>query len=111
MLDLTTALGELYQVKLLDGKVLNLKRPTQALQVAIVNLQKYAGKEKDAEKAMETTMEIFCRILNRNDEGVEFKPEDIGEEYDYSIALMVIGDYLKYYAAEVQRSVNFQVVQ
>ena len=106
MLDLTTAFGELYQVKLLDGTVLELKRPTQALQNAIVNLQKFGTDGENTSKAMDMAMDIFCRILNRNTNGIEYK-----EEYDYTLALVVITDYLKYYAAEVSNNVNFQVVQ
>lgn len=111
MLDLTTAFGELYQVKLLDGTVLELKRPTQALQETVVKLQKIAEEGKDAKKILEATMDIFCRVLNRNTNGIEFNIEDVKKEYDYSIALVVIADYLKYYAQEVNKSVNFQVVQ
>ena len=111
MLDLTTAFGELYQVKLLDSTVLELKRPTQALQNAIINLQKFGTDGENTAKAMDMAMDIFCRILNRNTNGIEYKADEVKEEYDYTLALVVITDYLKYYAAEVSNNVNFQVVQ
>ncbi|MBM6776021.1 hypothetical protein H7U34_01825 [Collinsella tanakaei] len=111
MLDLTNAFGELYQVKLFDGTVLNLKRPTQALQNAIIGLQKMGGSTKNIEKLMNETMSIFVRVLNRNNEGIEYTVDNIGADYDYSVALLVIGDYLKYYSQEITEKVNFQVVQ
>lgn len=111
MLDLTTAFGELYQVKLLDGTVLELRRPTQALQNSILQLQKLGESEKNSELVMKETMGVFCRILNRNAEGIEFTVEGLGDEYDYSIALVVMGDYFRYYNQEVSKVVNFRKAQ
>lgn len=111
MLDLTTAFGELYQVKLIDGTVLDLKRPTQALQESIIKLQMMAENSNDTSKVLEATMDIFRRVLNRNTQGEDFTLKGIKEDYDYTIALMVIADYLKYYADEVSKSVNFRAVQ
>lgn len=111
MLDLTNAFGELYQVKLFDGTVLNLKRPTQALMNEIINLQKMGASTKNIDKLMKETMAIFVRVLNRNDDDIEYTVDGIGSDYDYSVALLVIGDYLKYYSQEISNKVNFQVVQ
>lgn len=111
MLDLTTAYSELYQVKLIDGTILTLNRPTQALQESIMRLQKLGEKGKDIEGIMKETMLIFCRILNRNTNGIEFNLEDLQEEYDYTLALLVMGDYFKFYSQEVAKQVNFQAAQ
>lgn len=111
MLDLTTALGTLYQIKMADGEVLNLRRPTQALQQSIVNLQKYGSDADKIEEAMSGAINIFTRILNRNTESKEFTEEEVAEEYDYTVALMVITDYLKFYAKEVASKVPFQPAQ
>lgn len=111
MLDLTTAYSVLYQVKLIDGTVLSLKRPTQALQESIMRLQKLGEKGQDVEAIMNETMAIFCRILNRNTDGIHFELEDLMEEYDYTLALLVLGDYLKFYSEEVAKQVNFQAAQ
>lgn len=111
MIDLTT-FGNPYQIKMADGTVLTLKRPTQALQQSILNLQKYdvgkEGNEKSAIKAMGSAIDIFVRILNRNQEGIVFTREQVEEEYDYTVALMVISDYLKFYAKEVAEIIPFQ---
>lgn len=115
MLDLTTSFGEPYQLKLADGTVLTLKRPTQALQQSILNMQKFGSmdgtNEKDVNRAMSTAMDIFVRILNRNTDGLEFDVKQVSEEYDYTVALMVITDYLKYYSQEVSRIIPFQSAQ
>lgn len=111
MLDLTAAFSELYQVRLFDGTELNLKRPTQALQEAMLRLQKMGEGKKAGEDIMKETMSIFTRVLNRNAEGIEFTQEQLEEEYDYSLALVVIGDYLKFYAKEVAAKVSFHTTQ
>ena len=111
MLDLTSAFSELYQVKLFDGTVLSLKRPTQKLQRKIVDLQKLGDNIEDSEAIMRATMDIFAQVLNRNDKGLMFTAEDIEEEYDFSVALIVISDYLKFYNQEVAKKVNFRTTQ
>ena len=111
MLDLTTAFDALYQVKLLDGTVLSIKRPTQALQESIMHLQKLGEDASNVDAVFNETMAIFCRILNRNTDGIQFEQEDIEDEYDFSLALLVIGDYFKFYSQEVARKVNFRTAQ
>lgn len=111
MLDLAAAFSNPYQIKLFDGTVLNLKRPTQALQNSIIQLQKIGETEKDAAVLLTETMKILRRVLNRNQEGVEFSQEDIDESYDFSVALLVISDYFKYYNKEIAEKVNFQIAQ
>lgn len=111
MLDLTATFSELYQVRLFDGTELSLKRPTQALQESMLRLQKMGESAKDADGLMKETMSIFTRVLNRNAEGLEFTQEQLEEEYDYSVALLVVGDYLKFYAKEVADKVSFRTTQ
>lgn len=111
MLDLTATFSELYQVRLFDGTELNLKRPTQALQESMLRLQKMGEGNQAGEDVMKETMSIFTRVLNRNAEGIEFDQKQLEEEYDYSVALLVVGDYLKFYAKEVASKVNFRTTQ
>jgi hypothetical protein len=105
MLDLTQLTGQLYQVKLLDGTVLNLKRPTQGLYEAVAALG------DDTELAMKNSIDLLTMVLNRNDAGIIFDKKDIARDYDFSIALVVISDYMNYYVKEVQEQVNFLTVQ
>lgn len=111
MLDLTSAFSELYQVKLFDGTILSLNRPTQKLQRKIVDLQKLGDKVEDSAEVMRATMEIFTQVLNRNNKGIVYKVEDIEDEYDFSVALIVISDYLTFYNQEVAKKVNFHTTQ
>lgn len=111
MLDLTTAFSELYEVRLFDGTVLQLKRPTQALQESIMRLQEMGNDAKNSSKIMKETMAILCRVLNRNTQGVTFTQKQLEDDYDYSVALLVIGDYLKFYNKEVMEKISFRTTQ
>lgn len=110
MLDLTALTGELYQIKMADGTVLELKRPTQALYESILAL----GDSKvnmDTQKMMDVSYQLFAAILNRNTDGYTFDEKGLRDDYDFTIALTVLGDYMSYYAKEVAKRVDFQPAQ
>lgn len=110
MLDLTAINANLYQIKMADGETLTLKRPTQALFESIIKIGELSKNSTDS-KVMEQVMEIFCRILNRNTSNKSFTLGELQDDYDFTVALMVIGDYMKYYADEITAKVNFQLAQ
>lgn len=110
MLDLAALNANLYQIKMADGETLTLKRPTQALFESIIKIGELSKNSTDS-KVMEQVMEIFCRILNRNTSNKSFTLGELQDDYDFTVALMVIGDYMKYYADEITAKVNFQVAQ
>lgn len=110
MLDLTAINANLYQIKMADGETLTLKRPTQALFESIIKISELSKNSTDS-KVMEQVMEIFCRILNRNTSNKSFTLGELQDDYDFTVALMVIGDYMKYYADEITAKVNFQLAQ
>lgn len=110
MLDLAQICGSKYEIKLVDGKVYKLNRPTQKLYEQIVAIGKLANEDAN-EEMIAQSMNIFTAILNRNDEGKVFTVEDVEADYDFTVAIMVVGDYMKYYADEITNRVNFQVAQ
>lgn len=104
MLDLTAAVStELYEIKMLDGKVLHLKRPTQALQQTIVQMKS----DDDESNLVEVITAIFVRIINRNTEGITYTEKDFEEDYDITLIGMVVQDYFEYWTKEIMNKVNF----
>lgn len=63
------------------------------------------------EELIDECMKILVRILNRNTENKLFTEEAVKEDYDFTIAMMVMSDYMQYYAQEVTKQVNFQPAQ
>lgn len=111
MLDLTTAFQTApYQIKLFDGSILNLKRPTQALYQTLMDVLPMI-EDKDQSKLLPIMIDIFTRILNRNDEGKTFTKDEIEEEFDLMIVVYVVKDYFQYWTKEIADHVNFQITQ
>ena len=103
MLDLSILdKSELFEVKLLDGRELKLKRPTQSLQMTIVNILD----NDNYEETLDTVFNAFTRVLNRNTEGITFNSEELAEEYGVDIASIVIFKYFTYWNENTQ--VDFQ---
>ena len=95
---------ELFEVKLIDGRILHLKRPTQSLQSFLMILLDN-NNLKDSEM-LDSIFKAFTRILNRNEEGIAFNAEDLAEEYGAEVAAIVINDYFTYWNEKTK--VDFQ---
>ena len=103
MLDLSILdKSELFEVKLLDGRELKLKRPTQSLQMTIVNILD----NDNYEETLDIVFNAFARVLNRNTEGITFNSDELAEEYGVDIASIVIFKYFTYWNENTQ--VDFQ---
>jgi hypothetical protein len=108
MLDLQKTVKEMfYDIKLIDGTELQLKRPKQGMVEFVVGLQGYVNSNKELE-VIDGFKKIFVDILNRNINNVTFSADDIGEEYDISIIAMVIKDYFQFWNDDMQKQVDFQ---
>lgn len=94
MLDLTTrtASKKLYQIKMPDGKILNLKLPTQSLLMKLQDLQLYMN--DDPMKALQAINNLVTQILNLNVEGVKYTDEQIMDMLDLNTLILIIQDYL-----------------
>ena len=110
MLDLTVVCGSMYEIKMLDGKILKLKRPTQRLYESIIALGEKTNKDFDS-SLLGAAMDLFVEILNRNSEGIAFDRKALEKDYDFSVALLVMNDYMRFYANEIGTNVNFQPAQ
>lgn len=107
MLDLTLMnKSEYYELRLLDGTELHLRRPTQAMVQFSLVLQSLAESNKQME-TMEAISKLFERILNRNIEGKSYEAAKLAEEYDFDVIAYVIKDYFGFWNKEISENVNF----
>lgn len=108
MLDLQKTVKEMfYDIKLIDGTELQLRRPKQGMIEFVMSLQEYINSNRELE-VMEGFKKLFVDILNRNVNNMTFAADDIGEEYDVAIIAMVIKDYFRYWNEDLQKQVDFQ---
>ncbi|MDY3368405.1 hypothetical protein [Zhenhengia yiwuensis] len=82
---------ELYKIKLEDGTVLKLKKPTQSMLVQMMEMSQ--TKEKDYE-IVTKLFELLTRIFNRNTNDMAFTQKQIEEMLDLEIAMKIVQDYL-----------------
>ena len=111
MLDLTLMnKKEYYELRLIDGTELHLRRPTQAMVQFSLVLQGLADNNKQLE-TIEAISNLFARILNRNIEGKKYEAAELAEEYAFDVIAYVITDYFGFWNKEIEDNVNFQQSQ
>lgn len=91
MIDLSKKATELYKIKLEDGTLLKLKKPTQAMLLTMIEMSK--AQEDDIEVLTEL-FSLITRIFNRNVNNMTFTQEEIEEMLDLEIAMEIVQDYL-----------------
>lgn len=93
MLDLGKLQQKLYKVKLLDGTILQIPKPSQLLLKKMMDLEKTENKATDL---LYEINNILFEIFNTNKNGIKYTLEDIEKMFDLSIALAVIKDYISF---------------
>lgn len=93
MLDLGKLQQKLYKVKLLDGTILQIPKPSQLLLKKMIDLEKIENKGTDL---LDEINNILLEIFNTNKNGIIYTLEDIEKMFDLSMALVVIKDYINF---------------
>lgn len=89
MLDLTKRLFDYYELVWFDGEKLEIKRPSQALLMEMMNLEKLPES-----KQVEGMYDIVRAVLNNNTKERVFSKEEV-DSIDYSIIELIMEDYLQ----------------
>ena len=89
MLDLTKRLFDYYELVWFDGEKLEIKRPSQALLMEMMNLEKLPES-----KQVEGMYDIVRAVLNNNTKERVFSKEEV-DSIDYSIVELIMEDYLQ----------------
>lgn len=97
MIDLTqTKKTNVYPIKLVDGTVLHIKAPTQAMLTSIISLKEEAENIDEAQ-TMETIGELYnilTMIFNHNYDNKEFTQDGIESDIDINTCITILEDYL-----------------
>ena len=78
---------------LLDGKEINLLKPSQKLMFKMMDFQKKAS--SGTEQAVAAVIELFVEVMNNNKEKIAFTAKDF-EDYDFGIIQVVIQTYTNF---------------
>ena len=94
MLDLGKLKQDLYKIKLADGTILKIKKPTQAMLLTMVEFRN--ADEKEDIELLGDLYALMLRIFNRNTNDIKFSMDDIQEMFALETALIVLKDYMDF---------------
>lgn len=101
-----------FELTLLDGSTVNLKKPNEDLIVEMEEFEKGLRNVKSVKEVFEGVKGMTLKILNRNAEKKVFdmfffdeKDEDGELLYDYTVCMAIFSEYSKF-TQEVMRNPN-----
>lgn len=92
MIDLNAFKETTEEVKLFNGEIINLKKPTQQMIIDMMALQDDINK-KDSKKLIEKVNKLLISILNHNAENKQFDIDYIKNNFTYETMLAFIKAY------------------
>lgn len=92
ILDLSVFDEETLDLKTADGHIIHLKKPTQALAIAMLQLRSLSDKTTP-EAALAIQNSVVLKIMNNNADGIAFTPESVA-----ALTLAVKNAIVKEYA-------------
>ncbi|UVX70647.1 MAG: hypothetical protein [Bacteriophage sp.] len=99
MLDLSVFKEKTFELKLFDGEVLNLKRPSHR---QVINMMAYEqtfknkNNHKNVEKMVSTFSQMILDILNNNVEGKTFDQDYVEEYFDFNLGMTLVQAYMEF---------------
>lgn len=101
-----------FELTLLDGSVINLRKPSEDLIVEMEDFEKGLRNVKGVKEVFKGVKDLTLKILNRNTEKKVFdalffeqKDEDDELLYDYTVCMAIFSEYSKF-TQEVMRNPN-----
>lgn len=94
ILDLSVYNDETLDITMLDGSVLHVKKPTQALVIRMVELSQL--QETQPEKVLGGLVELCAAILSNNNDGITYSVEQVANELDIVLVSAIIKAYSEF---------------
>lgn len=91
MYDLTAVRRRYFKVKLKNGRVIDVEPPKLKLVNQLVHVAKSAN-NNDAE-ALQESVNIFLRVLNKNKQGYHITVEQAQEWFDFDDMIDLLGEF------------------
>lgn len=89
MIDLTKKMFDYYELVWFDGEKIQIKRPSQALLIDMLNLEKLPE-----DKQIEAVYDVVKAVLNNNVNNRVFTDEEV-DSIDFTIVELIMEDYLQ----------------
>lgn len=96
MLDLQAFQSQTFEVKLFDGEIINLNKPSQKLVLDIIAYEEKMKDKKDVKKVINSFASLILDILNNNAEGIKFNREYVDTYFNFEIGMAFIKSYMEF---------------
>lgn len=91
MLDLTTLKTRYMEMKMIDGKVLQINKPNQRMIKYLSELNK-----GDSDEQLQKITDLSIMIINNNREGIVYKAKELEKELNLDMMMAIIESYMKF---------------
>lgn len=97
MLDLSVLKEKYFEIKMPNGEVLEIKKPTQRMALEFSNNKELiqAQKDQDVEKILRLTLNKVEDILNHNRTGKKISREEV-DALTFDMIQLIVEEYLKW---------------
>lgn len=95
MLDLAILKDKTYDIKLEDGEILHIKKPTQRMMKLVAEIHDLNKSNLTEIEKMDKIFDFVTVIFNHNTVDRKFKKAQLEDMFDIGVASYVVQDYLK----------------
>lgn len=99
MLDLSVFKEQYFELKLFDGEVLKLKKPSQRMVIEMMGYEqtfKDKKNHKNIEVMVDTFSQMIVDILNNNANDKAFNKQFVEENFDFSLGMTLVQAYMNF---------------
>ena len=97
MLDLSVFQQKTFEVKLMDGQIIHLLKPSQKMLLQMMSYEaefKDMNEKKDLEKIFDTFSSMILNILNNNNDEKVFNKEYVDKFFNFEVGQTLMNAYM-----------------
>lgn len=105
MIDISKLNDKTFDVKLTDGRVLNIRKPNKEIFNDTMKVANLVDSDDKAEgKIVNAVYDFLTKVFNRNKNHIGLTKEELEEELDFVNAMIVIKAYQEFVSEVIQNT-------
>ena len=96
MLDLQSFKEKSFELKMFDGELLKIKRPSQGMVIEMMGYEDTFKKNKNPKNMLDGFSSMILDILNNNLNDKKFTKEYVNEQFDLSTGMALVQAYMNF---------------
>lgn len=106
MIDLGTLSNKTFDVRLIDGTELNIRKPSNELLNEAYKMLELVKKNKEEKNIINAMYSFVTKVFNRNLNEIKFTQTEIEKMIDIDVAIYLMTEYQNF-ITEVMQGINF----